>query len=166
MRIRIYRAGDLDACRSLWAQMVQRHRDVYDDQSIGGDEPGLEFDQHLRQVGADHTWLAESEGGVVGFASLIVKDQEAEIEPIIVAREHRGKGIGERLIERAVEEARKLKLIYLYVKPVARNEEAIPFFHKCGFRTIGHIQMFIWLDESEPKAWKDGLDLFGKRFKY
>ena len=92
MRIRNYKDSDLDVCRSLWAEMVQRHRDIYDDQSIGGDDPGLEFDAHLKRVVSDTMWLAESEGDVVGFTSLIVKDQEAEIEPVIVAREHRGKG--------------------------------------------------------------------------
>ena len=166
MRIRNYECGDHDICRSLWAEMVQRHRDIYDDQSIGGDEPGLEFDKHLELVGPDSIWLAEVEGEVIGFTSLIIKDQEAEIEPVIVANKHRGKGIGERLIKYAIEEAKKLKILCLYVKPVARNKEAISFFYDCGFRTIGHIQQFIWLGETEPNTWKDGLEIFGKKFKY
>ena len=166
MRIRNYQSGDLDMCRSLWAEMVQRHRDIYNDQSIGGDDPGLEFDKHQERVGSDSIWLAEIDGEVIGLTSLIIKDQEAEIEPIIVAHKHRGKGIGERLIKYAIEEARKLKVLCLYVRPVARNKEAISFFYDCGFRTIGHIQLFIWLGESEPNAWKDDLDIFGKIFKY
>jgi N-acetylglutamate synthase-like GNAT family acetyltransferase len=146
--------------------MVQRHRDIYDDQSIGGDDPGLEFDQHLERVGPESIWIAEIDGEIVGFTSLIMKDQEAEIEPIIVANKHRDKGVGERLVRHAVEKAKKQKVLYIYVKPVARNKEAISFFYDCGFKTIGHIQLFMWLGESAPSAWKDGLDIFGKTFRY
>ncbi len=166
MKLRNYIRNDFNACRSLWAEMVQRHRDIYNDQSIGGDDPGAEFDKHLEKVGADNIWVAEIEGNVIGFTSLIIKDQEAEIEPIIVAQEHRGKEVGERLIKHAIEAAKKLQILCLYVRPVARNKEAISFFYDCGFRTIGHIQQFIWLGESTPDAWKDGLDIFGKHFKY
>ena len=166
MKIRNYTLADLDVCRSLWAEMVQQHRDIYDDQSIGGDDPGLEFDKHLERVGPGSIRIAEIEGDVIGFTSLIIKDQEAEIEPIIVAHKHRGKGVGKGLIKYAIEEAKKLNVLCLYVRPVARNKDAISFFYDCGFRTIGHIQQFIWLGESAPNAWKDGLDIFGKTFKY
>jgi len=166
MRIRNYTTDDIDVCRSLWAEMVQKHRDIYDDPSIGGDDPGLEFDKHLELVGLDRIWLAETEGEVIGFTSLITKDQEAEIDPIVVANNHRGKGVGELLIKHAVAEAKKLNVLCLYVKPVARNKEAITFFYDCGFKTIGHIQLFIWLGESVPNAWKEGFDLLGMTFKY
>ncbi len=146
MRIRSYTADDLDVCRSLWTEMVQQHRDIYGDQSIGGDDPGLEFDTHLEKVGLDSVWLAESEGEVNGFTSLIKKGQEAEIEPIVVSHKHRGKGVGELLIKHAAEEAKKKNILCLYVKPVARNKGAISFFYNCGFRTIvensGHFGQF------------------------
>ncbi|MFC2084934.1 GNAT family N-acetyltransferase [Bacteroidota bacterium] len=146
--------------------MVQRHRYIYNDQSIGGDNPGLEFDKHLELVGPGKIWLGEIDGEVVGFTSLIVEDQEAEVEPVIVSHKHRGRGIGRQLIEHVIWEAKKLKILCLYVKPVARNKEAVSFFHDCGFKTVGHIQQFIWLGESEPGTWIDGLDIFGKKFKY
>jgi N-acetylglutamate synthase-like GNAT family acetyltransferase len=146
--------------------MVQRHRDIYDDESIGGDDPGLEFDTHLELVGSDSIWLAESEGEVIGFTSLIKKDQEAEIEPIVVSHKHRGKGVGELLIKHAAEEAKKYNILCLSVKPTARNKEAISFFHDCGFQTIGHIQLFKWFGESTQDTWKEGLEIFGKTFKY
>ena len=166
MRIRLYRDEDREACRSLWAEMVQRHRDIYDDQSIGGDDPGLEFDIHLQSIGSDHLFVVELQGEVVGLTSLIQNDQEAELEPVIVSSKHRSKGIGAKLIDHAVEEAKKLDVLCLYVKPVARNKEAVAFFYDCGFRTIGHIQQFMWLGESAPDTWKDGLEIFGKTFKY
>jgi N-acetylglutamate synthase-like GNAT family acetyltransferase len=166
MRIRTYQEDDLDICRSLWAEMVQRHRDIYDDQTIGGDDPGLEFDKHLELVDFDSIWVAEFEGMVIGFTSLIKNGQEAEIEPIVVSHNHRGKGVGGLLIKHAVEEAGKDNILCVYVKPVARNKEALSFFYDCGFKTVGHIQLFKWLGEETPDTWYKGLDLFGKTFKY
>ena len=140
MRIRNYTPEDQEICRALWAEMVQSHRDIYDDQSIGGDDPGFEFINHLETVGDENVWLAESKGEVVGLTSLIRKDPEAEIEPIIVSRQHRGKGIGERLLRHVSRIAKKHGILCLYVKPVARNKDAIAFFHDCGFTTVGHIE--------------------------
>jgi GNAT superfamily N-acetyltransferase len=146
--------------------MVQRHRDIYDDPTIGGENPGMEFDHHLSSVGAERIWVATSEEDVVGLVSLIVEDEQAEVEPIVVTSEHRDGGIGGRLLERAVIEAKKLGVRCLYVKPVARNMEAISFFYEAGFRTLGHVQLFMWLGPATPDQWKPGPELFGKHFKY
>ena len=166
MLIRGYLSSDLDDCRSLWAEMVQRHRDIYGDPTIGGENPELEFDNHLARVGLDLVWVAESDDGIVGFVSLIHEGEEAEIEPIVVGSEVRSAGIGHRLVEHAVEQARELGVLCLSVKPVARNEEAIAFFYDAGFRTLGHVQLFMWLGESFPGQWKKGPELFGKLFEY
>ena len=166
MNIHNYTSSDLDACRSLWVEMVHRHRDIYNDQSIGGENPGLEFDSHLETVGADRIWLAEIDSEIVGLVSLIFSGQEAEIEPVVVADKHRGEGIGEELIKHVIGTAKKLEVLCLYVKPVARNKEAIAFFCKCGFNKIGHVQLFTWLGEEDDNMWKDGLDFLGMTFKY
>ncbi len=36
MTIRLYEPADLADCRSLWAELTQRHRDIYADPTIGG----------------------------------------------------------------------------------------------------------------------------------
>ena len=166
MNIRQYKLPDLNQCRSLWAEMTQRHRDIYNDPSIGGDNPGLEFDKHLDQVGPERVWVAVLNGEVVGLVSLIQDDQQAEVEPIVVSSKNRDKGIGQDLLNFAIEEAKKLGVLCLGVKPVARNEDAISFFYNAGFKTLGHIQLFMWLGPSAPGAWKPGPVLFGKSFDY
>jgi N-acetylglutamate synthase-like GNAT family acetyltransferase len=117
-------------------------------------------------VGPDLIWVAESDDGIVGFVSLIHEGEEAEIEPIVVTSEVRSAGIGHQLVEHAVEQARELGVLCLSVKPVARNEEAIAFFYDAGFRTLGHIQLFMWLGDSFPGQWKKGPRLFGRSFEY
>ena len=166
MTIRGYRPVDLEACRALWAEMTQRHRDIYSDPTIGGEDPGLEFDEHLARVGPALIWVAESDDQVIGFVSLIHDGDEAEIEPLVVRSELRKTGIGRRLVDHAVQQARERGVVCLSVKPVARNEDAIAFFYDAGFRTLGHIQLFMWLGDSFPGQWKPGPELLGKTFDY
>jgi N-acetylglutamate synthase-like GNAT family acetyltransferase len=166
MIIRAYNLSDLEGCRALWAEMTERHRRIYNDPTIGGENPGLEFDARLVRVGLDLVWVAEAHGGIVGLVSLIHEDEQAEIEPIVVRSDTRKTGIGHQLLEHAVTQAKALGVLCLSVKPVARNREAISFFRDAGFRTLGHIQLFMWLGDSSPDQWRKGPELFGKPFDY
>jgi ribosomal protein S18 acetylase RimI-like enzyme len=164
--IRQYHPSDLEPCRALWAELTQRHREIYNDSTIGGDTPGLHFDKHLARVGPEHIWVAEHDGEVIGLVGLIVEDREAEVEPIVVASAHRDKGIGRALLNRMLEEAKKLGVRYLSVKPVARNVEAISLYYDFGFQTLGEIEMFMDLGAPMPDTWKPGPELFGRSFQY
>ena len=164
MEILKYKKEYLKKCRSLWAEMVQHHRDIYDDPSIGGDNPGIEFDQHLCKVGSDRVWLAMSGEKIVGLTALIMNGQEAEIEPVVVASGYRGRGVGRILLNHVIKISKELGVLCLSVKPVARNLDAISFFHSSGFKTLGHIQMFMWLGESATCVWNPGPTIFEKSF--
>jgi len=164
--IRPYQPVDLEVCRNLWFELTDHHRKIYDDPTIGGDNPGLFFDQHLSRVGADKLWVAEYQDKVVGLTALIYQGEEAEIEPLIVASNYRDKGIGRALLNYAVEQAKKLEVRYLSIRPVARNEEAIAFFYQSGFYLLGHIEMFMDLKPFKPDAWKSKVKLFGHHFGY
>ena len=164
--IRPYENGDLERCRSLWAEMTQHHRDIYNDPSIGGEHPGLEFDEHLAKLGPERVWVACIDRQVVGFTALIYRGEEAEIEPVSVSADHRTRGVGKALVDHAIGEAKKLGVLCLSVKPVARNEDAIAFFHEIGFKTLGHVQLFKWLGPPMPEQWHPGPTIFGRSFDY
>ena len=55
--IREYRPADLDRCRQLWGSLVQRHRDIYEDPTIGGANPGLELDGYLERPDLHRLWV-------------------------------------------------------------------------------------------------------------
>ena len=56
--IRKYRDRDLEGCKMLWRQLTQHHRDIYSDQSIGGDDPGIYFERYLqKQTSQDYGLL-------------------------------------------------------------------------------------------------------------
>jgi hypothetical protein len=44
INIREYRDTDYESCRGLWVELTGRHREIYGDPAIGGDDPGRGFD--------------------------------------------------------------------------------------------------------------------------
>ena len=164
--VRPYREGDRDGCRALWRELTQTHRDLYDDQSIGGDgDPGEFFDEHLGRVGADRVWVAERDGHVIGFAALVLDAERpvGELEPIVVAREARGTGVGRLLADEVIAAARNLGLRRLDVRPVTRNDAAIAFFHGLGFDTMGQLELMLYL--AEPKDWPVRVRIADREFR-
>ena len=163
LRIRKFQTDDMKECRGLWRELTEWHRKIYHDPNIGGEDPDHYFDEHLAKVGSERLWVAICNSKAVGLVGLVVEDKEAEIEPLIVSESHRGEGIGKKLLETAISEARKLHIKFLTVKPVARNIQAIKFFYKQGFNTLGHIDMILDLSNY---SWKPGPKLFGYNFNF
>ncbi|MGD2073112.1 MAG: GNAT family N-acetyltransferase [Candidatus Thorarchaeota archaeon] len=164
IRIREYEPSDLEQCRTLWEELTHHHRHIYDDPSIGGDAPGLYFDEYCNRTGLEKIWVVEHESTVIGLSGLIIQDAEAEVEPVVIKENYRNQGIGRALVNHIIQEAKKRNIRYLNVNPVARNVDALSFFHRQGFQTVGHIQLFIDLEDSE--TWKSGIEIFDRSFKY
>ena len=163
--IREYDPEDLDGCRRLYAQLVEHHREIYDDPSIGGDNPGAGFDDYLATPERVMTWVAVEGDRLVGMTGLFWEHEESTIEPVIVDRDFRTRGIGRQLVETAIEESRRRGASDVNLKPVARNASAIRAFHELGFRTLGHIQMFMSLDRDDS-YWRPGIEIHGRRFDH
>ena len=52
--IRNYQEHDREQCRGLWRELVEWHREIYGNSSIGGDHPEDYFDKHLSLVGKEN----------------------------------------------------------------------------------------------------------------
>ncbi len=165
--IRNYADRDLETCRGLWAQLTEWHRVIYDSPGIGGDNPGMQFDEHLAKVGRQRIWLAERDGVVVGMTGLQPGSDEStlEIEPIIVTPEARGAGVGRALIVHLVEVIRNEGHRDLNVKVVGRNSDAIRFYHDLGFDKIGYFELFLDTRPETDQPWRDGETIAGRRFR-
>jgi GNAT superfamily N-acetyltransferase len=165
--IREYQDTDFESCQELWRELTQRHRDIYFDQSIGGNDPGAAFKDYLKKTNLAGIWVVEQDALVRGMAGLLLDGNDAEIEPIVIHSESRSQGIGTLLIEKLKAEAKKRGIIYLSIKPVARNIEAIKCFYRAGFSLLGHIDMFLDLtDESAQEDWKEDVTIHGNAFRY
>jgi N-acetylglutamate synthase-like GNAT family acetyltransferase len=166
MVARLYQAEDHTACKALWAELTRRHRDIYGDPSIGGVDPGQGLETYLSNPNRQATWVAAAKGQVVGMAGLIVRGEEAEVEPVIVTAAYRGRGIGGMLVRHAVRHAKKKGIRFLSARPVARNAEAIAFFVEAGFDIMGQIDLFQDLTPAAGRCWKTGMLVHGKQLRY
>lgn len=161
--VRKYRKSDRARCRSLWRELAEWHREIYQDQTIGGEHPENYFDKHLSKVGPNRLWVAVHNSLTVGLVGLIVEENEAEIEPLIVSKDYRGKGVGKQLIATVISEARKIGIRILSIKPVARNAETVKFLYKQGFKNLGHVELFM---DFSNYSWKPGPEIFGCEFNF
>lgn len=150
--IRRYAAPDLASCRQLWHELTERHRQLYADPGIGGDEASRGFDEHLERPDLHALWIAEADGVILGLAGLLVGGGKAELEPVVVTEGRRGRGIGRLLAETAIAEARRLGVPQLQVRPVGRNVDAIRFFHALGLDVLGRVDLRLDLHPRSREA--------------
>src|SRR5215469_426240 len=164
--VRDYASADYSACRMLWVELTEHHRQIYEDPSIGGDDPGSAFDDYLAAPERVASWVADLEGSVVGLTGLLDRGTSGEVEPVVVTDRLRSRGVGRLLIGRVVAEAVARGYEYLAIRPVARNVSAIRRFYGAGFQTLGgHVDLTMDL-AGRRHRWLDGERLHGLDFRY
>jgi hypothetical protein len=129
------------------------------------DNLSIHFERYLQKANLAGLWVAE-EGSVVGMANLLIDEEEAEIEPIVIHSKFCSRGVGTLLIEKLKTEVKHRGVGYLSIKPVARNVEAILRFHRAGFSLLSHIDMFLDLMKESDQAWKAGITIHEHAFRY
>jgi len=91
--------------------------------------------------------VMENDGEVVGIGALsILWSDLAEIRTLAVRDSLTGRGIGKKLVEHFLKEAKELGIEKVFTLTYQTG-----FFEKCGFKTIGKEQM-------PHKIWKDCLN--------
>lgn len=82
--------------------------------------------------------IAEAEGRPIGFSGIELKrwNNTAQITQIVVATEHRRKGIGKRLIKKLKHIAKEWS-VRTIIAEVGSLNPALQFYLKCGFRICG-----------------------------
>lgn len=100
---------------------------------------------HLLARPAAKTWVAQIDGSIVGFLTMIVgsvdplqrRPQGAEISRIYLLPGTHGHGIGRKLLEHAIAQARAEKMDYLWLDVMASAKQARNAYLKWGFVELG-----------------------------
>jgi ribosomal protein S18 acetylase RimI-like enzyme len=90
-------------------------------------------------------YFVEMKGTVIGYLKLNVgvaqnewkEDSGMEIERIYVLKEYQGHKIGQILFEKAISMARSMEMQYVWLGVWEKNERAIAFYTKNGFKVVG-----------------------------
>lgn len=94
------------------------------------------FRQSLRSPHTRVT-VAEDGGDIVGYAVVFVAADEAELANIAVIDEARGRGLGRRLLEAALDNAAAAGARAIYLEVRASNAPAQRLYEQTGFVRIG-----------------------------
>jgi len=160
--IRPYRPSDHNACRALWAELVEHRSSLYGT-PIGDSDPGAGFEEYLTQLNLSGLWVADDEEtGVVAFVGLMLDGRSGRVDPIVVTRGMRGRGIGRALLARVADEARRRGLQRLSVSPAVRDAAALHMLHASGFGSVATVTLTY--DVVGQGAPAETLDLFGLTF--
>ncbi len=82
--------------------------------------------------------VAEEGRRIIGFSSVRrLEGREAELSAIVVLESATGRGVGSRLLRKALDGARKRGYLSVLVKTEVANERAISFYRKSGFTESG-----------------------------
>lgn len=83
------------------------------------------------------TALAPETGEPVGYAVMWFRATGAQLGNLAVAPERRGRGIGRRLVRRALVAARDSDARHLILEVRESNEAALALYRSMGFRVLG-----------------------------
>ena len=89
--------------------------------------------------------IIESENTPIGYAQLILNSRDdainaarpIEIRRIYATQEYLGKGVGKELMQSTIDEAKKLGCDCIWLGVWEKNQRAIDFYKKWGFREVG-----------------------------
>ncbi len=82
-------------------------------------------------------YVAELEACIAAYAGVRMVMEEGEVTNIAVAQHYRGNGIGRRLLQHLLDEAKKSKLRNIFLEVRKSNEAAMALYVSCGFQQIG-----------------------------
>ncbi len=101
-------------------------------------------------------WLADSQQELAGYfkinfcgAQSDIQDPDSlELERIYVLSKYKGQGIGKRLIQKAIDVAKEHGMLGLWLGVWEKNEAAIHFYEKMGFKKTG-LHSFVLGDDEQ-----------------
>ena len=153
MKIRDAVADDLPSIVEIYNSTIPGRMVSADTEPVSVEQRLGWFEEH--EPSRRPIWVVEEGGEVIGWLSLSeffdrrpAYHATAEIG-VYVREDHRGGGLGRRLVEEAVRRGPELGLKTLTAGAFAHNELSIRLFEKMGFREWAHFPGVAELDGVE-----------------
>ena len=153
MKIRNAVAGDLPAIVEIYNSTIPSRKVSADTEPVSVEQRLGWFEEH--EPSRRPIWVVEGEGEVIGWLSLSeffdrrpAYHATAEIG-VYVREDHRGGGLGRRLVGEAIRRGPDLGLRTLTAGAFAHNDASIKLFEKMGFREWARFPRVAELDGVE-----------------
>ena len=153
MKVRDAVAADLPAIVEIYNSTIPGRMVSADTEPVSVEQRLGWFDEH--EPSRRPIWVAEEGGEVIGWLSLSeffdrrpAYRATAEIG-VYIREDHRGEGLGRRLVEEAIRRGPELGLKTLTAGAFAHNAASIRLFERMGFREWAHFPRVAELDGVE-----------------
>ncbi len=83
-------------------------------------------------------WVLEDEGDIIGYGLLSIAANEGHILNLCIKPERQRQGLGRRMMEHLMEQAKQLKAKSVYLEVRVSNHGAFDLYQRLGFAVIGH----------------------------
>lgn len=152
-KLREFSINDLEECVVFFRQMVDHHREVYEDNTIAYDDEYLR--KKLQRTDDNYIKVVvEKDKRIVGLLTIDIKGRTCELDEILVDKGMRGKGMGTALVEFLKKTAVERGCDEIQVSFAARNLRALNFYYKeVGLNCLGMIQIFMPITDKGREKW-------------
>ena len=139
IRIRAASSADLGTVLALY-------RALETGAEVGLDQAGAKrIFARMNQYPDYHLYVAEEEGEILGAFALLIMDNLAHsgapsgvVEDVVVRADQRGRGIGKRMMEFALERCREAGCYKMTLSSNLQREQAHRFYDSLGFERHGY----------------------------
>ncbi|MDD4608440.1 MAG: GNAT family N-acetyltransferase [Bacilli bacterium] len=134
MKFRLANINDSDKLDILLTKLIQDER-TYDD-SIDPNFKVKGFYCNVLNMNNKIIYLCELNDVICGYIYLIVEDYTSKIDALYVEESFRGKGIGTKLIEWALNYINDNNIQSITINVMTENQNAKKLYQKYGFKII------------------------------
>ncbi|MCE4600148.1 MAG: GNAT family N-acetyltransferase [Desulfurococcales archaeon] len=148
LRVKEANNGDLEVLLDLYTEFYSELRSRQGLRPRSREEYRGEVESYLSR---DKIFLAEtSSGKPIGFIRVSTREGCYWFEELYVKPEHRGKGVGRMLVERA-EEYVKRHDPYVYIMVLPQDRRALGFWLHMGYKLLNTIELAKNLEEGDEE---------------
>lgn len=136
-------AAVLTLCKDFFAEYEGHHEEFFDTDNLGDADISGRFLESL-ESDTSATIIALEDNAIVGYASLSVNEQPrfyktkktGSISALMVARNHRRKGIATRLLAEAKAYFQRKGIKYFTLYTAVANQAGIELYERCGLAPL------------------------------
>jgi len=148
MNIRNAILEDYNQLNRIFKQVDDLHSNVHPEifEQLDYDARSIEYIESVIENPKSRLIVAEEEGKILGLAKadivsapevdLFVKRDFIDISTIVVDEDYRGKGVGQKLLNKIYDWAKEIKVKEVELSVFSFNESAINFYEANGFQEI------------------------------